>query len=93
MSTMHFRNAVSEPDEVACEAEEGNMMCRLLWLDITTDCDSENEGFLIAAICGVRPPLPMPVPEPVSSGIASSPGGVGAVEDSSDEKGERAGMC
>ena len=90
---MHFRSAVSDPDEVACEAEEGNMMCRLLWLDITIDVDSEKEGFLIAAICDIRRSLPTRALEPASSEIANSLGGVGAMEDSLDEKGERAGLC
>lgn len=45
MSTMHLLNLVSEPDEVAREAEVGRMMCRSLCPDILTFVAWEKLGF------------------------------------------------
>ena len=47
ISTMHPRNLVRDPDEVAREADDGRMICRSLWPDILTFVAWEKLGFRI----------------------------------------------
>lgn len=47
MSTTHRRRFVSEPDDVACAAEDGRIMCWLAIEEMATDLEDENDGLRI----------------------------------------------
>lgn len=47
ISTMHLLSLVTEPDEVARDADEGRMMCRPLCPEMLTFVACEKLGFLM----------------------------------------------
>ena len=54
MSITLFLRLVSEPEDVACEAEDGRMIWTALREDIATDVALANEGLRMAAVRGSR---------------------------------------
>ena len=54
MSTTHRRRFVSEPDDVACAAEDGRIMCWPTREEMATDLEDEKDGLriLVALLLG-----------------------------------------
>ena len=54
MSITHRRRFVSEPDEVACAAEDGRIMCWPAREEMATDLEDEKDGLriLVALLLG-----------------------------------------
>ena len=50
MSTTQWRKLVRDPEDVACAAEEGRIMCNELWEEIVTEVEDAKEGLRTAAV-------------------------------------------
>ena len=96
-STTQRLSEVREPGDVACEADDGSMICTELCPLIATEFDVEKDGLRIAAVCGFSELCsPSGLTPLAACALLFEPGGglgarfgVGAIDESTDEGSER----
>lgn len=96
-STTQRLSEVREPGDVACEADEGSMICTELCPLMATVLELEKDGLRMAAVPGFRescsPSLLAPLAAPaflfeLGCGLGAR-FGVGATDESTDEGSDR----
>ena len=96
-STTQCLSEAREPGDVACEADDGSMICTELCPLIATEFDVEKEGLWIAAVCGFSELFSPSSAEPLAAhtlsleldGGLAARFGVAAIDESTEEGSER----